>query len=170
MTIYRCLGDFPKDKILALITDGAPVMKATANVLKKDYSMRKLAHFKCLAHGLHNVCDDIRAYFGNAENLVMKVKGFFTNASKRKKILKAACPSLKAIPSPICTRWGTFLRAVQYYNDAQNRNELTIGSFRKSIIFLFFSRKPLLVYVFDYLQISNVELLSLVITCYLLIP
>lgn len=103
-------------------------MKATADVLKTEHLMLKLLHLKCLAHGLHNVADDIRNHFEKANKLIISYKNFFKNASKRKKILKEKCPSLTAVPSPIFTRWGTFLRAAEYYNKEDNRKELIKGT------------------------------------------
>jgi hypothetical protein len=50
-----------QDNVLLFITDGTPNMKkAYKNGFKGFYP--KTLHIKCMAHGLHRVCESIRRY------------------------------------------------------------------------------------------------------------
>lgn len=114
----------PKDRVLGYMTDAANVMKSSAKLLQNDPFYETLYSATRVALGLHNVTDAARKYFKKADEVIMGVEAVFVKAPKRRKQLKQVCPRLKAPPSPIVTRWGTWLDANSYFEDNKNRTEL----------------------------------------------
>ena len=75
----------------------------------------KLTYVKCLAHGIHRVCETIRENEDQVDKLVSGVKKVFNKAPSRRNELRAAGVPM---PKEVCiTRWGTWLEAVTYLND-----------------------------------------------------
>lgn len=105
--------DFDKNKIPLFLTDAAPYMVKSANVLKIFYP--KLIHVTCLVHGLHRVAEEIRSQFNNIDLLISLGKKIFLKAPSRVAIFKEMYPLLSLPPQPVLTRWGTWLGAVEYY-------------------------------------------------------
>lgn len=118
----------PLNRVLGYITDAANVMKSSASVLQSYVDFESLLHMTCCAHGIHNVAEEARNQFKKADNVIMRTKAIFTKAPKRRKILKMACPTMKAPPAPVITRWGTWLEAIRsFYSDKENRTMLAHG-------------------------------------------
>lgn len=101
------------DDVLLFLTDAAPYMVRAANSLKALYS--KMVHVTCLAHGLHRVCEEVRALYPSVDRLVANVKKIFLKAPSRVARFKAEAPDIALPPQPIITRWGTWLNACMYY-------------------------------------------------------
>jgi len=101
------------DKVLLLVSDGAAYMIKAAKALKILFV--RLVHITCLAHALHLVCEVVRFQYPVVNSFVSTVKKIFKKSPKRMQMFKELCPKLPLPPSPICTRWGTWLRAVEYY-------------------------------------------------------
>lgn len=100
--------------ILLVTTDAAPYMKAAMQGLAVLYP--KMLHVTCLAHGLHRVCEVIRATFPNVNSLISSVKKVFRKAPHRKQAYhEASGGNIPLPPSPIITRWGTWLEAAIFY-------------------------------------------------------
>lgn len=108
------------DNILLFISDAAPYMKKAGSTIQTLYP--NIIHLTCLAHACHNVCEEVRAYYKNVDQLVSEMKKTFLKCPKRIAVLKEKCPELPNPPRPIITRWGTWINAVKYY--CTNFNEL----------------------------------------------
>lgn len=67
-----------QDDVLFFLTDTAPHMLGAANSLKALYS--KMVHVTCLVHGLHKVCEEVRANYPNVDRPVANVKKVFLKA------------------------------------------------------------------------------------------
>ena len=72
-------GNIKSDNILFLVTDAATYMKKAAVGLKVFFP--KLIHITCVAHGLHNVCEEIRKNFPKVNDLIANVKSIFKNVT-----------------------------------------------------------------------------------------
>ena len=57
------------DKILLLITDAANYMKLSGKTMISEL-YPKMTHLTCLAHALHNVCEEIRKDFPLVNRLI----------------------------------------------------------------------------------------------------
>lgn len=95
------------------------MLKAGKN-LKVLYS--KLLHVTCLAHGMNRVAEEIRSLFPDVDKFVANMKSAFRKAPSRIAIYKEKYPDLALPPSPVITRWGTWLEATEFY--AQHFNEI----------------------------------------------
>ncbi|KAL4112028.1 hypothetical protein QTP88_015876 [Uroleucon formosanum] len=91
----------------------APYMVKAAKSIQAFYS--KMVHITCLAHGLHRVCEKIRAEFPKVDELILNMKKVFLKAPARVELFRRKAPETPLPPSPIITRWGTWLKAAMYY-------------------------------------------------------
>jgi len=64
----------------------------------------KALHVTCLAHALHNVCEEVRAHFPKVDRLIAEMKKTFLKCPKRIAILNEKCPDIPNSPKPITTR------------------------------------------------------------------
>jgi hypothetical protein len=64
------------NKVLLLVTDAAAYMKKAGKALVVTYP--KMVHVTCLAHGLHNVCDEIRKTQSAANSLIVAVHSSYS--------------------------------------------------------------------------------------------
>jgi len=64
----------------------------------------KALHVACLAHVLHNVCEEVRAHFPKVDRLIAEIKKIFLKCPKRIAILKEKCPGIPNPPKPITTQ------------------------------------------------------------------
>ncbi|KAL4132498.1 hypothetical protein QTP88_009637 [Uroleucon formosanum] len=94
-------------------TEGPPYMVKAAKSIQAFYS--KMVHITCLAHGLHRVCEKIRAEFPKVDELILNMKKVFLKAPARVELFRREAPETPLPPSPIITRWGTWLKAAMYY-------------------------------------------------------
>lgn len=100
-------------KFLLLITDGVEYMIKAGKNLKTLYG--KLLHVTCIAHGMNRVAEDIPSHFPEVDKFVANMKAAFKKAPRRIEIYKAKYPDLPLPPSPVITRWGIWLSAVEFY-------------------------------------------------------
>uniref|UniRef100_A0A2S2R2X5 DUF659 domain-containing protein n=2 Tax=Sipha flava TaxID=143950 RepID=A0A2S2R2X5_9HEMI len=100
------------DNILLFISDAAPYMKKAGSTIQPLYP--NIIHLTCLAHACHNVCEEVRAYYKNVDQLISEMKKTFLKCPKRIAVLKEKCPELPNPPRPIITRWSTWINAVKY--------------------------------------------------------
>lgn len=122
------------DKVLLAVTDAAAYMLLAIRSLQVLYP--KMLHVTCCAHGLHRVAEFIRSQFPNVNDLISNTKAVFVKvmhcyrfvfgmnseqkfnqAPGRRKIFQEICPDIGLPPSPVTTRWGTWLKAAIYYCD-----------------------------------------------------
>lgn len=101
------------EKVLAFVTGAAPYMKKAGKAIQVFYP--KIIHFTCLAHGLHRVAEAIRAKYNDVNTLISNGKSAFLKAPSRVVQLKEMYPDLALPPSPVITRWGTWIEAALYY-------------------------------------------------------
>lgn len=59
--------------------------------------------------------EEIRSQFGNVDDLVANVKQIFQKCPYRKQTFRNKAPDLPLPPSPVITRWSTWLTAASYY-------------------------------------------------------
>ena len=100
------------NRVLLFISDAAPYMNKSYNSLKLTFP--KMAHVNCVAHNLHRLCETIRNKSPNADFLVSNMKKTFKKSPSRITLFKEKLPLVPLPPSPIITRWGTWLQAVSY--------------------------------------------------------
>lgn len=102
------------DRVLLLYTDAAAYMQKAAALPKVFYP--ELLHVTCLARGLHRVCEELRKSFSSVNELIAAGKAVFLNAPSRIRAFKEQLPDVPLPPEPVITRWGTWLKAVDYCN------------------------------------------------------
>jgi hypothetical protein len=88
-------------------------MKQAAEGLSVSYP--KLIQVTCLAHALHRVCEIISVLYPNVKKLVANGKKIFVKSPARIELFKNNTPDTPLPPTPVITRWGTWLDATVYY-------------------------------------------------------
>lgn len=87
----------------------------SGRLLKELYP--NILHITCIAHALHNLCEEIREFFDDVNEFIGKTKQLFVKCPSRTKLFKDIAPDIPLPPAPIITRWGTWLDAVHYYQE-----------------------------------------------------
>eukprot|EP00477_Mikrocytos_mackini_P003746 GAHX01005035.1.p1 GENE.GAHX01005035.1~~GAHX01005035.1.p1 ORF type:complete len:355 (-),score=57.38 GAHX01005035.1:2-1066(-) len=110
-TIDEALKKFEikRENFYLLISDAARYMEKAASLLKNFYP--SLINITCLSHLLHNVCLKIKNHFKNVDNLIGYTKALIQKNSTR----RALFCDIGQPPTPIVTRWGSWLNAANYY-------------------------------------------------------
>lgn len=93
-------------QVLLLVTDAAPYMLKAGKQLAIFYP--NLIHVTCVCHALNRICEEIRFLFPLIDQLISSVKKIFTKAPSRILKYKEMC-DLPLPPTPILTRWGTWI-------------------------------------------------------------
>lgn len=113
------------------ITDAAPNMVKATKILRKKHGFRKTQSVTCVAHGISNVIKQIRECHPHANELILSVKQLFHNSPKRVNQIKkfddldkTTKMRLKRPPSPVITRWSSWMDSVPYYSDQENIRRL----------------------------------------------
>jgi hypothetical protein len=70
-----------------------------------------------MAHALNLVSEKVRSQFPQVDQLVAETKMVFRKAPSRVAAYKEQHPTLPLVPSPVLTRWTTWLRATIFYCD-----------------------------------------------------
>ena len=99
------------ERVLLVMTDAASYMKACFAAQKDLFS--NMNHITCLAHAVHNVCETIRDEFDLVNDFIGKTKRFLSYSKEERNNFREEVGSLP--PDPVITRWGTFLKAAQFY-------------------------------------------------------
>lgn len=102
-----------KDNVLIFVTDGAPYMVKAAEAIRVFYL--NITHVTCLAHGMHRVCEFIRECYSNVDLFISKDKNSLLKSPARIQYLREAARKLPLPPEPVTTRWGTWIKEVNYY-------------------------------------------------------
>ena len=76
-----------------------------------------MVHVTCLAHVLHRVAEMVRSKFSEVNRLISAAKSVFLKAPRRVEKFKELSPGVPLPPSPVVTRWSTWLEAAQYYSN-----------------------------------------------------
>ena len=86
-----------------MLTDAARYMTAAGCVVIQTYS--KLFHITCVAHGLHNAAERIRANYADVDKLIAAVKASEVKNTHR----RAKFSAINSPLQPVVTRWGNHL-------------------------------------------------------------
>jgi len=98
-----------RNNFVLLLTDAARYMTAAGRALKQLYP--RLFHITCVAHALHYAAERIRANFEDVDMLIAAVKASVVKNKDRRGKFSA----IKSPPQPVVTRWGSWLKAAEYY-------------------------------------------------------
>lgn len=120
-------GGIKYENVLLLVTDNAAYMGKAARSLQ-DVLYTNLTHVTCIAHALDRVCEAIQLLHPTTNSLISFTKKIFRKAPKRTQMFRELCPDTPLPPSPIFTRWGTWLEAAEYYAKRLDKIELVIKS------------------------------------------
>jgi hypothetical protein len=88
-------------------------MKLEGKTLCNTYP--KMIHLTCLAHAMHNVCENITKIYKSVNRLVSCGKKIFLKSQSRKQLFKDRYPLIPLPPEPVKTRWGSWIYAIEYY-------------------------------------------------------
>lgn len=94
-----------------LISDAATYMKKAAELIK--ISNNNFLHITCLAHLMHNLSMKIKLHYQNVDKLISTMKMLTLKNTNNQKIFE----QVGHIPSPIVTRWASWLKAACFYAD-----------------------------------------------------
>ena len=75
-----------------------------------------MVHVTCLAHGLHRVAEVVRRNYPEVNRLISSSKSIFLKAPLRVQTFRDFYSQIPLPPSPVITRWGTWLKAAQYHS------------------------------------------------------
>ena len=100
------------DRVLVLITDAAPYMKKVGEVLMLTFE--NMTHITCVNHGLHNLCEYLMVCYKDVNRLISCAKKVFLKAPNRVELFHNTCPNTPLPPEPVKTRWGSWLKGVEY--------------------------------------------------------
>lgn len=87
------------ENVLLFVTDAAPYMVKAADSLTVLFP--NLIHLTCLAHGIHRVCETIRAEYTTVDKMIAHVKKIFLKAPNRTHKLHEMFPNLSLPPKPV---------------------------------------------------------------------
>ena len=114
------------ENILVVTTDAAPYMCKAMRALQILFP--KMVHITCLAHGLHRIAELVRSTYLEVNRLISTTKSIFIKAPHRTHLFRELCPNVPLPPSPIITRWGTWLEAARYYAEHfENLNKVVMA-------------------------------------------
>ncbi|KAG7162106.1 hypothetical protein Hamer_G010763 [Homarus americanus] len=88
-----------------------------------------MIHVTCLAHGLHRVAELARAVMPDVNVLISTVKKVFLKVPSRKERFRQIAGTVPLPPSPVVTRWGTWIEAALYYADNFETVKCVVESF-----------------------------------------
>ena len=98
-----------KNNFILLISDAARYMTRATETLKILFP--NIIHITCVLHLLHNCALKIKSSYPSIDNLISSIKAATVkNKSRRDKFAH-----IGYTPTPVVTRWGTWLEAVNYY-------------------------------------------------------
>ena len=99
------------DRVCLIISDAAPYMIKAASGLSDLFL--NLIHGTCAVHGVNHVAELMRSSYEDVNNLIAFMKQIFLKAPSRRKAFLDAL-SIPLPPSPVITRWGTWIQAACY--------------------------------------------------------
>jgi len=106
------LNGIKHDDVILFVNDAASYIVKAANSIQEFYS--KMVHITCLAHGLHRVCEKIRAEFPKVDELILNMKKVFLKAPARVELFRREAPETPLLSSPIITHLGIWLKTAIY--------------------------------------------------------
>lgn len=99
-----------RNKFVLLISDAAPYMISAGKTLKNLFP--RLFHITCLAHLMHNCALRIKSKFSSADAIIAAIKA----ATVKNKSRETDFCNIGKPPTPIVTRWGSWLEACMFYS------------------------------------------------------
>ena len=99
------------NRVLLIITDAEPYVKSAGKTLMNMFE--KAHHITCLCHALHNLSQHIQTEYPDVNRFISCGKLAFHKSDMRKNLLTQN--NLPMTPQPITTRWGTWIKATEYY-------------------------------------------------------
>jgi hypothetical protein len=121
-TVMQCVNDacmllWPNgiqyNKLLLIVSDQAKYMLKAMERLKNYFP--KLNHVSCLANALSLTCESIRGNCDNVNNFITLMKFALKNSPKRIQKFKDICNKMP--PTPIITRWGSWISTAVFRLD-----------------------------------------------------
>lgn len=94
-----------------LLSDAAPYMVAAAKTLKMLYP--RLFRVTCLAHLMHNCAIRVKTFYQRVDALIAAIKASVVKNRCRKHLFDV----IGQPPTPILTRWGSWIDAAMHYAD-----------------------------------------------------
>ncbi|XP_023216012.1 tyrosine-protein kinase Abl-like [Centruroides sculpturatus] len=97
---------------LVQLLDQASYMLSAFSNLKYIYN--NLKHVTCLAHALHRVCECIHVEYSKANNFISEMKMVLFKCPSREHLYQDIT-GLPLPPSPVVTRWWSWINSVVFY-------------------------------------------------------
>ena len=94
-----------RENFVLLLTDAARYMTAVGRVVKQTYP--RIFHITCVAHGLHDAAQRIRANYEDADKLIAAVITLVVKNKDR----RANFSAINSPPQLVVTRWRSWLKA-----------------------------------------------------------
>lgn len=116
--------ELAKSRCILFVSDAAAENIKFAKDLISDHDFTKLVHTTCLAHGLHNVLKTLKTEYKCLHTLIMTVKKIYSKATKRRIKFRKMNPGVKLPVRYVETRWVSWLNAVKYFNEKENREAI----------------------------------------------
>ncbi|XP_070506833.1 uncharacterized protein [Chironomus tepperi] len=114
--------DIGYSQVKGLVSDSARYMSASFNVLKILIGP-DILHFQCWAHKINLIIGCFISDFNELNTVVSKIKSAFVHSRKMRSAyvtyLRENAQNLppKIFPSPVLTRWNSWLKSVLYLKD-----------------------------------------------------
>jgi hypothetical protein len=114
-------------KALLLMTDQASYMVLAGKNFKSFFP--NLNHITCIAHALNRVCSSIQENLKLVNKLISNMKKVLLN-SKSKEAVYREITGLKLPPTPVLTRWCTWLETANYYRENYTKVKRIVDSLK----------------------------------------
>ena len=110
--IDEVLKDFSisRENFVLLLSDAARYMVSAGKNLK--LLNPNLFHITCISHLMHNAAEIVRNTFQDVDRLITSIKAATVKNKSRKQLFA----SIGFPPSPVITRWGSWIDAALYYS------------------------------------------------------
>lgn len=103
------------DRLVLILSDQAKYMvKAMQEIKRNTLIFPNVCHVTCLAHALNVVASEIQKQFVLVNKYLAESKKFLLKSNKRKFDFVSKT-GLSLPPTPVLTRWGTWLKAVAFH-------------------------------------------------------
>lgn len=116
--------ELAKNRCILFTSDAAAENIKFAKDLVSEHGFSKLVHTTCLAHGLHNVLKTLKTEYERLHTLIMTVKKIYSKATKRRIKFRKINPGMKLPVRYVQTRWVSWVNAVKYFNEKENREAI----------------------------------------------
>lgn len=112
IAIDEVLKDYKisRENFILLVSDAARYMVLAGKNLK--LLNPNLFHITCISHLMHNAAEIVRNTFQDVDQLISSIKAATVKNKSRKQLFT----SIGFPPSPVITRWGSWIEAALYYS------------------------------------------------------